>query len=71
MGRNKSKIGFFEIVMFTIYLPPIVGIYALLLEFTNVRESLLEPYHYILHLLAVVGASLALTLKFRHWLKSD
>ena len=57
--------------MFTIYLPPIVGIYALLLEFTNIRESLLEPYHYVLHLLVVVGASLALTLKFRHWLKSD
>jgi len=71
VGRNKSKIGFFEIVMFTIYLPPIVGIYALLLEFANIRESLLEPYHYILHLLVVVGASLALTLKFRHWLKSD
>ena len=57
--------------MFTIYLPPIVGIYSLLLEFTCVRESLSESYHYILHALIVAGASFILTFKFHRWLKPD
>ena len=71
MGHSKLRIGFFEIIMFTLYLPVVTGIYAILLEFAGIRESLLESYHFILHVLVVAGFAFAVARQLSKWLNPD
>ena len=57
--------------MFTLYLPVVTGIYAILLEFAGIRESLLESYHFILHVLVVAGFAFVVARQLSKWLNPD